>query len=179
MTQHPEKSGLVLYRFYDADDNLLYIGITNNPRVRFSQHNASKHWFKHVTRSTMEHFATRQELEIAEIAAIQSERPKYNLAHAATLDRYQAGSSPRITAPTSDASRFTRPDAIATDTATSQQREQHLDELEAAAARTATFIPGARCPECQLIPLAREHDGLLKCIYCLNMWTPEELEERN
>ncbi|QGJ90324.1 G-I-Y-Y-I-G endonuclease [Mycobacterium phage Chuckly] len=71
----------ILYRFYNAEDDLLYIGITNNPRSRFNQHHADKAWFKSVARSTMQHFATRAELETAEVAAIQSEMPRYNVAH--------------------------------------------------------------------------------------------------
>lgn len=34
-----------LYRFYDAGESLLYIGITNNPGRRLEQHSATKSWW--------------------------------------------------------------------------------------------------------------------------------------
>lgn len=71
----------ILYRFF-ADDELLYVGITNNPRNRLKAHQADKTWFSQVTRSTMQHFATREALMEAEIKAIQAEKPRYNVTYA-------------------------------------------------------------------------------------------------
>ncbi|MEH3135371.1 MAG: GIY-YIG nuclease family protein [Mycolicibacterium neoaurum] len=70
----------ILYRFF-AGDELLYIGITNNPWTRTKAHQSDKSWFRAVTRSTMEHFDTRAELIEAEIAAIQAEKPKHNVTY--------------------------------------------------------------------------------------------------
>jgi predicted GIY-YIG superfamily endonuclease/ribosomal protein S27E len=72
----------VLYRFFNAQDELLYIGITKNPWHRFKSHQNQKAWFRDVAKSTMEHFPSRRELITAEIRAIQTENPKYNRAHA-------------------------------------------------------------------------------------------------
>src|SRR4051812_15076922 len=61
----------VLYRFFDADDNLLYVGITNSPLARMGQHLRDKAWFKHAARTTYEHFKTRADVEAAEVKAIR------------------------------------------------------------------------------------------------------------
>jgi len=176
--EQPPKKPLILYRFYDALDQLLYVGITNNPRARFGQHNSDKPWFKKVVRSTMEHFDTRAELEAAEIVAIQSELPIYNRAHSVVLAPKRIGTHIKPRTVVTDANRFPAPDAIATVGERDEEREQRLDELEARVARRPEFIPRVRCPECQMVPLTRGHDGLIKCIFCQGMWTPEELEAR-
>ena len=68
----------VLYRFFDASGNLLYVGITCNPSGRFSDHR-TKNWWRDVANITLEHADSRNELEQLEIAAIQSENPRYNI----------------------------------------------------------------------------------------------------
>lgn len=71
----------VLYRFFDSDGKLLYIGITNNPQRRFQNHRATKPWFAEVAHSTMEYYSSRDDLAAAEAAAIMAELPKYNGAY--------------------------------------------------------------------------------------------------
>jgi predicted GIY-YIG superfamily endonuclease len=39
----------VVYKYFDKDNNLLYIGITNDMRVRVSQHKRMDKWFKEVS----------------------------------------------------------------------------------------------------------------------------------
>lgn len=70
-----------LYRFYDAADDLLYVGIAGNPGRRFNEHCKDKAWWGEVVRSTMEHFCNRQAAEIAERVAIRHERPRYNVVY--------------------------------------------------------------------------------------------------
>ena len=70
-----------LYRFYDEDDRLLYIGITSAACARLAQHAALKEWFPKVTRSTFEHYPTRDAAMAAEKAAIVAEEPLHNLRH--------------------------------------------------------------------------------------------------
>ena len=77
----PAKSDThVLYRFYDAEGALLYIGITNNPPARFRQHRGAKSWWDAVANIKLETFDSRRALEVAERGAIKSEKPKYNIA---------------------------------------------------------------------------------------------------
>jgi predicted GIY-YIG superfamily endonuclease len=68
----------VLYRFYSALGELLYIGITNDPWRRFSQHRSQKDWWNEVSTICQQSFATADELKTAEKMAIQSENPRYN-----------------------------------------------------------------------------------------------------
>lgn len=166
----------ILYRFYDADDTLLYIGITNSPTTRFNQHRSDKAWFKKVVRSTMQHFATRSELAIAELDAIRDEKPKHNIAHTVAPLPNRIGVAPRVTRPrNSDANRFPKPDAITTDEPTIAEREARLDELETHLQHRSELIPRKRCPSCDYITLTREYDDLIRCLNCQNMWTPDEL----
>lgn len=69
----------VLYRMFDADGDLLYIGITNNPPERFRAHSGGKDWWPQVSNITVETFSSREELESAEWAAIGAESPRYNV----------------------------------------------------------------------------------------------------
>lgn len=70
-----------LYRFYNRDGRLLYVGITGDIGVRWRAHNKRKPWWTEVATCTVEHFATRADAEAAEITAIRTERPLYNVAH--------------------------------------------------------------------------------------------------
>lgn len=70
-----------LYRFFDAEGTLLYIGITGNPRARWSQHSKTKEGWRRVDTIRVQHLDSREELEAAEKAAIKAERPLWNVAH--------------------------------------------------------------------------------------------------
>lgn len=76
-----EASATTLYRFYDADGRLLYVGITEQGAMRWRAHRKDKDWWTDVVTTTTEHFATRAEAAAAEVAAIKSEGPLYNVAH--------------------------------------------------------------------------------------------------
>jgi excinuclease UvrABC nuclease subunit len=69
-----------LYRFYDAEGSLLYVGITKFFEPRLKQHYKNAEWFFETAHVRLEHYQTRQEVELAETRAIQTERPRYNLA---------------------------------------------------------------------------------------------------
>jgi len=69
-----------LYRFYDAEGSLLYVGITKFFEPRLKQHYKNAEWFFDTTHVRLEHYQTRQEVELAETRAIKTERPKYNIA---------------------------------------------------------------------------------------------------
>lgn len=75
----PERTAL--YRLYDADGKLLYVGITNDTERRWSDHSSDKSWWPDVAERTAEWFATRPEAEAAEIQAIKTEKPRRNRAH--------------------------------------------------------------------------------------------------
>lgn len=71
----------VLYRFYSATGQLLYVGITMNPPQRFKNHRDSKEWWSEVSGITVENYDTREDLAKAERRAIQVEHPLHNVVH--------------------------------------------------------------------------------------------------
>lgn len=69
-----------LYRFFNADGTLMYVGVTGVPRARWSRHSEIKSWWPEVSRASIEHYANREDLVEAEAAAILTESPLYNVA---------------------------------------------------------------------------------------------------
>jgi predicted GIY-YIG superfamily endonuclease len=69
-----------LYRWFDADDALLYVGITRALRARTKEHQESQPWWRAVRRAEVEWFPTREEARYAEIRAIRFEEPLHNSA---------------------------------------------------------------------------------------------------
>ena len=72
-----------LYRHYDADNVLLYVGIANDAATRLKRHS----WRKAVARSEITVFKTRAEALAAESKAILTECPKFNVVHLPKEDR--------------------------------------------------------------------------------------------
>lgn len=77
----------VLYRYYDAEDVLLYVGVSANMPGRLEGHEADSTWMDFAHWSTLEHFPDRADAEAAEIAAIETDRPIFNILHNETPDR--------------------------------------------------------------------------------------------
>ena len=76
-----------LYRFFDVDERLLYVGITSRGPNRWRNHEDSRAWWAQVARSTTEHFDAREDAIAAERAAIRNEQPIHNIVHAATRSK--------------------------------------------------------------------------------------------
>ena len=72
-----------LYRFYDATDELLYVGATTNPRFRIQTHRREKEWWQEVVTIKIQHFTNLDQLLAEERAAIEAENPRHNLVHTA------------------------------------------------------------------------------------------------
>lgn len=71
-----------LYRHYDVDGNLLYVGVSADALDRYSGHKAKKsEWIHLVSRIEITHYNTRSDALKAEKSAIVNERPPYNKAH--------------------------------------------------------------------------------------------------
>jgi predicted transcriptional regulator len=71
-----------VYRFFSADGWLLYVGMTVNTLVRFAHHRASAPWW-HLAdqnRTAITWYDSRTEAASAEIAAIEAEKPEWNIA---------------------------------------------------------------------------------------------------
>lgn len=71
----------ILYRWWDADGKLLYIGKSIAVFGRIEQHRRNSKFFDEAASMTMERFPDEATLGLAEIEAIRTERPPYNVAH--------------------------------------------------------------------------------------------------
>ncbi|GAA2351039.1 GIY-YIG nuclease family protein [Glycomyces rutgersensis] len=69
-----------MYRFFDADGTLLYVGITDNLPRRMQNHIDQKPWWGRVTNISTEFFPNRDAVLSAERDAIRAEKPRYNRA---------------------------------------------------------------------------------------------------
>lgn len=67
-----------IYRLYDAEDRLLYVGISFSAHFRLMQH-VSKRWWADVVRKDVRSHRTRVAALRAEARAIRTERPIYNV----------------------------------------------------------------------------------------------------
>ena len=74
-----EAPGLThLYRHYDFDGKLLYVGVSNNVIGRWATHKSKNPWADQVAVITVDHYPTREAAENAEADAILAERPRFN-----------------------------------------------------------------------------------------------------
>lgn len=69
-----------LYRYFDKDGQLLYVGITKSLFNRQDQHSRTQPWWNDVASATFEHFDDRDIALAFEEQAIYSEWPLYNKA---------------------------------------------------------------------------------------------------
>lgn len=67
-----------LYRHFDADGELLYVGISLSAIGRLSQHKSTAHWADKIASVTVESFSTREQAVEAERIAIETEQPLHN-----------------------------------------------------------------------------------------------------
>jgi predicted GIY-YIG superfamily endonuclease len=77
-----------LYRFYDADDVLLYVGITHDPPQRLQSHGSTAFFWTDVAKIKIEWCANRKEARDKERDAIKAEGPRYNKQHAQKIPRH-------------------------------------------------------------------------------------------
>lgn len=68
-----------VYRLYDADGSLLYVGTSNQPEARWKQHAPEKPWWPQVARKDIEWYPDRPKALTAEALAIITESPRYNV----------------------------------------------------------------------------------------------------
>lgn len=70
-----------LYRWWDADGLLLYIGISDDLATRTSNHVKASSWMDFAALCKITRFTTRNEAAAAETEAIKAERPLFNDRH--------------------------------------------------------------------------------------------------
>lgn len=70
-----------LYRLYDADGRLLYVGITNRPDHRWMNHAYTKTWWHLVSRKEVIWYGARAIAEKEERQAVRAEAPLFDATH--------------------------------------------------------------------------------------------------
>lgn len=81
-----------VYRVFGKDGRLLYVGISARPRTRIWEHfYQSSAWAAEFGTLTVEYYSTKQEAHAAEVEAIRTEWPLYNVEH--SIDK---GSAKRL-----------------------------------------------------------------------------------
>lgn len=71
-----------LYRLFDKDGGLLYVGITVDVEQRMTAHRSEKTWWPDVATKRIEWFPNRPAALRAELVAIGAEQPRHNIAGA-------------------------------------------------------------------------------------------------
>jgi hypothetical protein len=75
-------SDFVLYRFFDADGGLLYVGKSVRAWQRFAAHRSTSEFYPEAASVTLQRgFESNFALSAAEVAAIKVEKPRFNIAH--------------------------------------------------------------------------------------------------
>ncbi|NEA52384.1 GntR family transcriptional regulator [Streptomyces sp. SID10815] len=97
MPDSPERTAL--YRYFDAVNDLLYIGISADPDERWKVHKWGPNrmsWIRQVTRHVVQWHESRSAALKAEEEAIRSERPRYNGTHNHPLAPFNPAAWPRV-----------------------------------------------------------------------------------
>ena len=76
-----ESTPTSVYRYYDSNGILLYVGITSRGATRNREHNSTKEWWQFVASQDVEHHPTRASAEARERDLIKSRQPPFNKAH--------------------------------------------------------------------------------------------------
>jgi predicted GIY-YIG superfamily endonuclease len=79
-----------VYRHYDRDGHLLYVGISLSAIERLREHRRGSRWFREIARIEIERHATRALAIAAEANAIRNERPLYNIQRLAVREGTEA-----------------------------------------------------------------------------------------
>ena len=67
-----------LYRAYDGDDTLLYVGVSGKWSERLHSHEKNSEWMEQTDYVSIERFSDRDSVLAAERTAITKERPLFN-----------------------------------------------------------------------------------------------------
>lgn len=78
-TQTPNRR-CAIYRHYDAEGRLLYVGKSVQPLNRQQQHEVEAHWFHQIVKIEIQWFELTTDMDAAERHAITTEAPIFNLA---------------------------------------------------------------------------------------------------
>lgn len=116
-----------LYRLFDVDRQLLYVGIGFDPAARWRAHAVEKDWWHLVADKVVTWHDSREAAEVAEAEAILAERPRFNVVQHRQRYRPPRPGGPLLLAVTETAKEY----RDATDR--QQAAAKHLAELMRAA----------------------------------------------
>lgn len=71
-----------LYRHFDKDGKLLYVGISLSALARLAEHKKVSAWFWKIARVEITAYASRADVVMAERLTIKREKPLHNIVHA-------------------------------------------------------------------------------------------------
>lgn len=71
----------ILYRIYDGDEQLLYVGISDRWDRRMAEHAQAQPWWPADATARLTRYPNRQAALAAERHAIKTERPRHNVVH--------------------------------------------------------------------------------------------------
>jgi predicted GIY-YIG superfamily endonuclease len=98
MPEPTHNDGTQMYRLYNADGTLLYVGISWSALSRITQHKTDKPWWTTVTRVDITTIpGDRAAAESAERHAIHTEQPLHNVVHNRTRTERPAVIVPNTT----------------------------------------------------------------------------------
>lgn len=135
MQEPPERTAL--YRYFNADADLLYIGISHDPDERWKVHKWGVNrmsWIRQVTRRVVEWHESRSAALKAEEEAIRAESPRYNGTHNHPRAPFDPREWPHITG------RRGKADALA---------RLILDQID-----SGRWKPGMKIPNCAALASA-------------------------
>lgn len=72
----------ILYRWWDAEGRLLYVGKSVSVLARIARHRKESPFFQDAVSMTMQRFPDAESLAKAEVEAIHNEGPLHNVRHA-------------------------------------------------------------------------------------------------
>lgn len=77
----PSPGRTAVYRLFDAQGQLLYVGISRNPSAQWQEHLRQRWWWGNVASKVLDWHPTRKLAHAAMKTAIAEEVPLYNIAH--------------------------------------------------------------------------------------------------
>ena len=91
-----------VYRYFDANGLLLYVGCSTAARKRLREHANYRPWFADVRRIEIINFETPELAREAELAAICTENPRYNVVGNPRIKRESKVNATEATMPLKD-----------------------------------------------------------------------------
>jgi hypothetical protein len=73
--------GASVYKYFDKNSILIYVGMTGRGSRRNAEHNKTKDWWPLVASQEVEHFDTREQASAREVGLISELSPPFNRQH--------------------------------------------------------------------------------------------------